>query len=588
VSGFWGGVIYVLTGMLFSFLLVRFSTACDGKFRLSGEAVLFLAFALTLLLDGKGGAGDRLTGLLISSGIIVILGYARSLGRVKDIYTFIVPALMAVVAFYYGIRIESIYSSAVDTGINLGWYALPVTVIWLLLSSKIYESTDKLPGLSLRLTAVSALAFAAAALIQRQEIFYTMAMSLALAGASLGMLLGYNGKSSVLSAGGSLLPGYLLGSIAIIGALKYTASLVFLLPVMVMGIPLVNRAYPFTIKHERSSMSIDTPSAFLYRFMLDAGISERAVILLMTVSTAYLCLLALVIVANVTWMLWVKLLFLVGGTIAGYLLFVLVLLLAPRQIIKRMAGRDTIEIMDVKVSHVNMDEALHQVETFIRTKRPHVIVTPNAPAIMQAREDQQLKNIINNADLVAPDGAGVLLASRLLQNPLQDRVAGIDLLNAICKMAADKDYSIYLLGAKPGVALEAADKLKARYPGLKVAGIRDGYYPKDEEATVVGDIVKASPDILFVAFGIPRQEKWIDRYKDALGVPVCMGVGGSFDVISGRLKRAPAWMQRCGLEWVYRVSREPKRIGRILSIPQFLLLALWARHTDVPLKEKRK
>jgi hypothetical protein len=101
-------------------------------------------------------------------------------------------------------------------------------------------------------------------------------------------------------------------------------------------------------------------------------------------------------------------------------------------------------------------------------------------------------------------------------------------------------------------------------------------------------VVKASPDILFVAFGIPRQEKWIDRYKDALGVPVCMGVGGSFDVISGRLKRAPAWMQRCGLEWVYRVAREPKRIGRILSIPQFLLLALWARHTDVQLKEKRK
>ncbi|MDD3925041.1 MAG: WecB/TagA/CpsF family glycosyltransferase [bacterium] len=588
MSDFWRGAVYILAGVAFSFLLTRFAAVRNGKVRLPGEIVLFLAFALTLLLDGSGGAGDRLTGLLISSGAIAALGYLLKPGRVNHLYASVVVILMALIAFRYGIRIDNVYSSAAGAGISLGWYALPITVLWLLLSSRLYESTDKLPGLSLRLTAISALTFAAAACIQRQETFYTVAMSLSLAGCSLGILLGWGGKDQVLSPKGSLLPGYLLGSIAIIGALKYTASLVFLLPVMVMGIPLINSAYPFafTIKRETSSISIGAPSAYLYRLMIDLGISERAVIRLRTIATAYLCVLALVVVANVTWLLWVKILFLVCGISIGYLLFVLVLLLAPRRVVKRMTGMDTIEIMDVKVSHVNMDEALHQVEDFIKTKRPHVVITPNAPAIMQARDDEQLKDIINRADLVTPDGAGVLLASRLLQHPLQDRVAGIDLLNAICAMAAGKGYSVYMLGSKPGVALDAADKLRARYPGLTVAGVRDGYYDKDEEDVVIDDIVKASPDILFVAFGIPRQEKWIDRYKNVLGVPVCMGVGGSFDVISGRLKRAPVWMQRCGLEWVYRVAREPKRIGRILSIPHFLLLALLAKHAGVSVQEK--
>jgi N-acetylglucosaminyldiphosphoundecaprenol N-acetyl-beta-D-mannosaminyltransferase len=158
-----------------------------------------------------------------------------------------------------------------------------------------------------------------------------------------------------------------------------------------------------------------------------------------------------------------------------------------------------------------------------------------------------------------------------------ERVSGVDMLVHLCGRATDLGHSVFLLGAAPGVAESAAKKLIERFPGLNVAGTQHGYFVPEETEDVLRRIREAEPDLLFVAFGIPMQEKWIRRHMEKLNVPVCMGVGGSFDVISGNVKRAPKWMQRHGLEWVYRLASNPKKIGKVMTLPRFVLMVLRAR-----------
>ena len=165
--------------------------------------------------------------------------------------------------------------------------------------------------------------------------------------------------------------------------------------------------------------------------------------------------------------------------------------------------------------------------------------------------------------------------ARVLGLPVAERVSGVDLVARICERAADKGYAVFLLGALPGVAEDAARSLQSRCTGLRIVGTRDGYFSPEDEPKVVQEIAEAKPDILFVGLGAPRQEKWISRHMEALQVPVAIGVGGTFDVLAGRAKRAPEWMQRAGLEWLYRLLREPSRLPRMWSLPRLIWMTLW-------------
>ena len=232
-----------------------------------------------------------------------------------------------------------------------------------------------------------------------------------------------------------------------------------------------------------------------------------------------------------------------------------------------------LELLDVPVDPLTMEEVLTRIEAFIRTREPHHIFTADASGIMRAQEEPELLEIVRRADLVTPDGAGVLLATRMKGMRLPERVSGVDLVDRISEMAARKGYRIYLLGASAMVVQSAAGVLASRYPGLIIAGIHDGYFTPEAEPRVVRDIAVARPDVLFVALGIPKQEQFIRRHFTALGVPVMIGVGGSYDVISGQLKRAPAWMQQSGLEWLYRFLQQPSRFPRLSALPKFMLAA---------------
>jgi N-acetylglucosaminyldiphosphoundecaprenol N-acetyl-beta-D-mannosaminyltransferase len=206
--------------------------------------------------------------------------------------------------------------------------------------------------------------------------------------------------------------------------------------------------------------------------------------------------------------------------------------------------------------------------------QPHQVITANPIMVMTALEDPRYMEIMKNAELVVPDGTGVVWAAEKAGNPVKERVAGFDLLHELMKLGVQRAWKFYLLGSSPEVIQGAAERLQELYPGVQIVGQRDGYFKPEQDHEVVEAVKAASPHILFVARGADTQEPWIFKYKQQLGVPVMMGVGGSFDVISGRSKRAPKWMQKLRAEWLYRLLKEPTRYRRMLALPKFAVKVL--------------
>lgn len=233
------------------------------------------------------------------------------------------------------------------------------------------------------------------------------------------------------------------------------------------------------------------------------------------------------------------------------------------------------KILDVKVDNLNFAEVWTKIRQFLSRQKLHQIVTVNPEFIVAAQKDKEFRQILNGADLCVPDGAGLRLAAWLTGQKIGERITGMDLTWELAKLAAENGYSIYFLGAKPGVAALAAKRIKLIYPNLKIAG---SYCGSPHEEGIVGKINDANPDILLVAFGAPKQEKFIFAYKNELKVKVAVGVGGTFDYISGNVKRAPRWMRSLGLEWLYRLFRQPSRLGRIFrAVVVFPMLVLLHR-----------
>jgi len=224
-----------------------------------------------------------------------------------------------------------------------------------------------------------------------------------------------------------------------------------------------------------------------------------------------------------------------------------------------------------------MAGTLSLIREFIASGKPHIIVTADASSIVRAQSDAEFEYLINGADLVTPDGFGVIKGAALLGTPLIERVSGVEIAREMCRMSAEEGFSIYFLGAAPGVAELAATKLKERYPGLNVAGVHDGYFDASKDSEIAAMVKTSGAQALLVAMGIPRQEKFIRDNMDKLGVSVAMGVGGSFDVFSGKVKRAPVWFQKHGLEWLYRLVKDPSKIKKAVCLPRFVALILWAK-----------
>lgn len=239
--------------------------------------------------------------------------------------------------------------------------------------------------------------------------------------------------------------------------------------------------------------------------------------------------------------------------------------------------RKTVDILGIPVDSITMSEAIAIFKGFLEEKRAHSIYTPNAEIMMAAQRDPELKDILKKADLLVADGAGVVLASKLLGRPVPEKVSGLDLVKLTFKELAPLGVKYFLLGSKPGVAEAAAENIIARYPGIVIAGLRDGYFKAEDEEDILNTINSSGADILIVCLGAPKQEKWIHENKDKLKVRICIGVGGTLDVLSGKVVPAPEFMRRHGFEWLYRLYREPRRARRMLDLPRFVLRVVGAR-----------
>lgn len=237
----------------------------------------------------------------------------------------------------------------------------------------------------------------------------------------------------------------------------------------------------------------------------------------------------------------------------------------------------SVKILDVRVDRVTMQDTLNFVSSSISNGSYHQIVTVNPEFVMKARKNILFRNILNEAELSLPDGIGIVLASKLLGKQIPERVTGVDTVERISALARDNGWRIFFLGAADGVAEQAADILRSKYPGIQIVGTYAGSPRIEEEEGICSRIIDTKPHILFVAYGAPSQDIWIARNLNKIKVPVAIGIGGTFDFIAGISSRAPVWIQRLGVEWLYRLFREPWRWKRMLALPHFATLVIYSR-----------
>lgn len=236
---------------------------------------------------------------------------------------------------------------------------------------------------------------------------------------------------------------------------------------------------------------------------------------------------------------------------------------------------DKVNILGVMVHKVNVEQASDRIIEYISASEgAKSVFTPNSEIIMAAYRDPEFCNLLNSSDLLTADGIGVVYASKIVKNPIAERAAGYDIACRTLEKLAKLGGSLYLFGSKPGVAELAAANIESRYSGVKVVGMSDGYFDEVKEKAIIEDIKRTKPDLLFVCLGAPKQERWISAHKAELGAKVCMGIGGSLDVFAGTVKRAPEFYTKHGIEWLYRLMKQPSRFVRMLDLPRFGLKVL--------------
>ena len=218
---------------------------------------------------------------------------------------------------------------------------------------------------------------------------------------------------------------------------------------------------------------------------------------------------------------------------------------------------------------MTMDQAVAEGVRLMGTEGAHYAATPNPEIVEVCRTDGEAREAVNGADLVLADGIGVIYGAKMLGTPLKGRVTGIGFAQGIMERMAENGKTLYLLGAKPGVAEKAAERLREQYPGLRIAGTHDGYF--QEDGPVIEAIRASGADVVFVCLGAPKQEKWMQKNGEATGAHLLVGLGGCLDVFSGEVQRAPEAFQKLGLEWLHRLAKNPSRIGRMMKLPLFLV-----------------
>ncbi|MDM0929799.1 WecB/TagA/CpsF family glycosyltransferase [Clostridium perfringens] len=241
-----------------------------------------------------------------------------------------------------------------------------------------------------------------------------------------------------------------------------------------------------------------------------------------------------------------------------------------------------VTFLNTEVDNLTMGEAIDKAEELIIKKKPSYVVTPNVDHIVKLEIDKEFQDVYKNADLILTDGMPLIWISKMKGNPIKEKISGSDFFPKLCERAAEKGYSLFLLGAAEGVAAKAAKNLKEKYEGLNIVGTYSpsyGFEKKDDEIKMIIEMInETKPDILAVGLGAPKQEKFLYKYKNELNVPISLAIGASIDFEAGNINRAPRWMQNCGLEWFYRLCKEPKRMFKRYIVDDLKILSICRKY----------
>ncbi len=545
----------------------------------------------------ESGIEFKIAGIVICSMLMVVLGRIDRKKKLPTGIKLIFQVIISLIIVYSGVKIEFLQdpSSSPAGYLYLGYLSIPLTIIWLISITNSIGQADELGDITPYIVFIASITFLVVSLIQRQGLILAEVLSLIMAVISF-VFIKYLPRGKFSSYYMSF--GFILAVIAIVGVSKSTAALTLLIPLLILGVPIIDSSYSIVAGYARQ----ENPDVGIVKFPLFSesgnrsrlrqklqsyGFSAQGANLTIIGVSLYLSLSAFIISIYQNFYL------LLTMTAFGWVVFELLKnkVWTEVPIIERDILNDRIKLFQVGIDQVDNQKTIQKIEEFIFSKKPHQIVTPDTLAVLRARKDLEYHTILKSADLVTPDGAGILWAVTILNHPLPERVTGIDIIHNICRLAVKKGYSMYLLGSYPGVAGEAALNLTRKYPGIKIAGSHHGYFNSEdcencenvkdsntvgnkEEEEIITEIKEKRPDILLVGMGVPKQEKWINKNLNRLDVPVCMGVGGSFDVLSGRIPRAPLWMQRHGMEWIYRSIKQPNRAFRTLALFYFIWLVI--------------
>lgn len=561
-----------LNGFAGSFLLVWLY----GRLRMFWPAARreagLVPFALFLLLTSYVGASPLLLdhGLLAASGLVVAWGMLLEAAG-KGSSTHMLLGDLLGVALLVSVGLEVDFLTAPSGGyIYLRSLAAPLTCVWLFGFVALLKLANRLPGLFTGVMALLSYLLMGSLLYQQQHPVADFRVLALMAGVSTAMWLnGLGGATQRMGRIAASLWALTLGAMTVMSTSKKVATLAVLSPVGLGLAPL----FFFTFVILRSyfwpkvAAGLDRPP--LLRLNLS---KERVVgvLLLFCLLTDVLLLMWLFVPSK----MWSMGLALAMGVV--FLEVVQLVLLAPPA--EDMRPPKRIDLLGIRIVRRSVEAHLEVVKSWFAASEPHLIVTPDSLAVLRAQEDDEYRAILQGADLVLPDGAGVIWATDFLHGgPVLERIPGVEFVQHLCRLAAREDVGVFLLGTRDEVLAGAKAQLEERFPGLRIVGTQNGFFGEDESAAVAAKVRASGARICLVAMGVPKQEKWIREWGEATGASALMGVGGSLDVLSGTLPRAPERYQALGIEWLHRLVLEPKRLGKMLHLPRFVLKVLEAK-----------
>lgn len=568
--------------------------------RLEGVAFIVAVLAACiagLLLARESTVAARPAGMTIlalTAGIY-ILSSLRSKAKLPPILAdfVVVCAAAAAVIWFDHQAIEGLQLPFSGKYAGLGEWAAPITVAFAWAIARMTAALNRTPHVTGGYLGLVGLTLCIIGAYRGTATTFPLVSSVALAGAGLASLpFAMRRPDWNLGWSASLALGFLLAQSAVIGLWKDVTFAILALLMLVLGMPLLDVTY-YRLKASRRGANVNWQEKHLrlHEALARRGLSRAKVSLLYLVLAAWLCALGVLVVVTAPLIIALRAAILALLLFSGGIFFLSIVRVLMRRV-ENEEIPDDIEAFGVRISPVTMTEAMDKIEAMIHAGTPHHVVTSDANAILRAQEDPEYAAIMSRAALITPDGYGVIWGARLMNLPIYERVTGVDMVTGICERAAKHGYRIFILGSEPGTAATAATRLMETYPGLQVVGTHHGMILRDEKLLnhALQQIKDARPDVLFVAMGIPLQEKFIAQHMAELKVPVALGVGGSFDVYSEKLKRAPVAVQRAGMEWLYRVWQEPWRWKRMGYVPRFMLFALkeWLGITHITRDQQRK